>query len=312
VEQLGATREVREWDEDTQRDVYRHEPNIEVRLGAIYALERISQDSERDHIAVMEVLCAYVRENAPAGDLTPSIAPFKRAVPPIAVQAAITVLGRRSAQRVQFEWEREFGLDLRDSDLSGVTFRSGNFAAAIFFDCRLEAAEFREADLSGTKFNGSLLNFINMFGAKLTGTRFDHSTLTANRSGYVFSGAHGISVVGADLSGLSLLGNPSEVKLIFGSKDTKLTSDLDEERNRDSGIDSRLAYHERRGDERKIHEFKARNDASWRPARRARATPALGRSLILQIVAPSPVNPAHAGIQSIACSGVTIVSLSAQ
>ncbi len=34
-------------------------PNLEVRLGAIYALERIAQDSERDHIPIMETLCAY-------------------------------------------------------------------------------------------------------------------------------------------------------------------------------------------------------------------------------------------------------------
>jgi hypothetical protein len=39
-------------------------PNLEVRLGAIYALERIAQDSERDHIPIMETLCAYIRENS--------------------------------------------------------------------------------------------------------------------------------------------------------------------------------------------------------------------------------------------------------
>lgn len=42
------------------------EPNLEVRIGAIYALERISQDSLRDHIQIMEILCAYVRQNFPA------------------------------------------------------------------------------------------------------------------------------------------------------------------------------------------------------------------------------------------------------
>jgi len=46
-------------------------PNLEVRLGAIYALERIAQDSERDHLTVMETLCAYIRENAPAGEVRP-------------------------------------------------------------------------------------------------------------------------------------------------------------------------------------------------------------------------------------------------
>lgn len=46
-------------------------PNIEVRLGGILSLERIAQDSTaydkgRDHVRVMEILCAYIRENAPA------------------------------------------------------------------------------------------------------------------------------------------------------------------------------------------------------------------------------------------------------
>jgi uncharacterized protein YjbI with pentapeptide repeats len=45
-------------------------PNIEVRIGAILSLERIAQDSTiydkgRDHVRVMEILCAYVRQNAP-------------------------------------------------------------------------------------------------------------------------------------------------------------------------------------------------------------------------------------------------------
>lgn len=41
------------------------EPNLEVRLGAIYCLERIAQDSIRDHIPVLDILCAYVRLNSP-------------------------------------------------------------------------------------------------------------------------------------------------------------------------------------------------------------------------------------------------------
>ncbi|MDN2579919.1 pentapeptide repeat-containing protein [Aquibium sp. ELW1220] len=46
--------------------VERTVPNLEVRIGSIYALERIAQDSLRDHIQIMEILCAYIRENAPA------------------------------------------------------------------------------------------------------------------------------------------------------------------------------------------------------------------------------------------------------
>lgn len=33
-------------------------------LSGIYALERIAQDSKKDHWPIMEILTAYVRENA--------------------------------------------------------------------------------------------------------------------------------------------------------------------------------------------------------------------------------------------------------
>lgn len=65
VEQLGAEKTVKrdgkEWSE----------PNLEVRIGAILSLERIARDSTghdrgRDHVRVMEILCAYIRHNAPA------------------------------------------------------------------------------------------------------------------------------------------------------------------------------------------------------------------------------------------------------
>ena len=39
--------------------------NLEVRLGGIYALERIAKDSPKDHWTIMEVLTAYIREKAP-------------------------------------------------------------------------------------------------------------------------------------------------------------------------------------------------------------------------------------------------------
>lgn len=37
--------------------------SIHVRLGAIYALERIAKDSDKDYWQVMEILTAYVRES---------------------------------------------------------------------------------------------------------------------------------------------------------------------------------------------------------------------------------------------------------
>ena len=37
---------------------------LEIRLGGLYALERIAKDSPKDHWTVMEILSAYIRENA--------------------------------------------------------------------------------------------------------------------------------------------------------------------------------------------------------------------------------------------------------
>ena len=63
VENLGATRLLH----DAEGKQFT-QPNLEVRIGAIYALERIAQDSLRDHVQIMEILTAYVRENAKAED----------------------------------------------------------------------------------------------------------------------------------------------------------------------------------------------------------------------------------------------------
>jgi uncharacterized protein YjbI with pentapeptide repeats len=74
VEMLGAEKTVKRRGEDADGKPVTVEetvPNIEVRIGAILSLERIAQDSTaydkgRDHVRVMEILCAYVRENSHA------------------------------------------------------------------------------------------------------------------------------------------------------------------------------------------------------------------------------------------------------
>jgi hypothetical protein len=52
IDQLGAT--------DNQG-----QPRLELRLGGIYALERIARESKEDHWPIMEVLTTYVRVHAP-------------------------------------------------------------------------------------------------------------------------------------------------------------------------------------------------------------------------------------------------------
>ena len=94
---------------------------LDVRIGGIYALERVAWDSARDHPTVMEVLTAFIREHSrepwpPSG---PDGAEPER-MPRPDVQAAATVVRRRNT-----------GRDWRPVDLTGADLppRAGRSAA---------------------------------------------------------------------------------------------------------------------------------------------------------------------------------------
>src|SRR5450759_824356 len=72
---------------------------LAVRLGGIYALERLAVDSERDHHIVVKVLGAFVREHDPPkpGNSPPTDPPNLHVLPD--VEAAVTVLARLPLRR---------------------------------------------------------------------------------------------------------------------------------------------------------------------------------------------------------------------
>jgi hypothetical protein len=63
--QTEADRKRRITDNFTKAVELLGEPELEVRIGAIYALERIARESKRDHWPIMETLTAYVRTRLP-------------------------------------------------------------------------------------------------------------------------------------------------------------------------------------------------------------------------------------------------------
>ena len=156
------------------RDVEVTEINREVRLGAIYALERIAQDSERDHWPIMETLTSYVRNNAgaPSGpdDFKDPVATGRwrpEAGNPSAwvsrinkprpdVQAAIRVLGHQARDRIDAERETGRVFDLHEASYQRADF-FGDFSSAKFDDCHLEGATFEGADIAGASFIGASL-----------------------------------------------------------------------------------------------------------------------------------------------------------
>ncbi|MEP4031946.1 pentapeptide repeat-containing protein [Roseibium polysiphoniae] len=222
-----------------ERSVYEISvPNLEVRIGSIYALERIAKDSLRDHLQIMEILCAYVRENSRVEGLTPADEIIERPDVRSDLQVAITVLGRRSDRQMAKERSSKFRLDLQGSDLSGVDFSGGDFSAAKFHRCRLEASIFVDCHLSATQFFGSLLNYSDFARANLEGTRFDGATINKpipSNGGMnlilALANIYGATFIGSDISAIDYLGGVEETNLTFGSKDTKLHPSLEFDRS---------------------------------------------------------------------------------
>lgn len=236
VEQLGAEKTLK-LPRDEGSSVERTAPNIEVRVGAILSLERIAQDSTaldggRDHVRVMEILCAYLRENARAANLTPTELPFERKRPRIDLQLAATVIKRRSEAQQAIEAGQRYRLDLREVDFDGFDLAKGAFRGALMWRCRFEGSDLRETDLSGARLNGCLLNYALLRQTRLHGVRLDGAVLNRPRNEdnvFTFNmdgaDARGVSVMAADLTALSTLGEGGMT--IIGSKDTQLSPDLD-------------------------------------------------------------------------------------
>jgi hypothetical protein len=177
---------------------------LDVRLGGIYALERIARDSEEDHPQVIEVLTAYVREHAPKSDASgqeyeaaaenaDALQGTKPKRPPTDVQAVLTVLGRR---RLAHEQGAQPVLDLGSTDLSGANLFRANLQGAILSEANLSEANLGEADLQSTiassaNLSGADLHHANLQAAMLTDANVSGANLsTANLQGAFLSGSN--------------------------------------------------------------------------------------------------------------------------
>ena len=140
---------------------------LDVRMGGIYALERIARDSARDRPVVLEVLTAFVREHS-RQDRDPSARehwdpsePDSAEPPRPDIQAAITVVGRRDAER-----------DIQPVDLTGACLRGANLVRA-----NLARADLFRADLSGANLVRADLSGAHLREADLTGADVQYANL---------------------------------------------------------------------------------------------------------------------------------------
>src|SRR5215208_2409167 len=199
IDQLGAT------DDKTGN------PRREVRLGGIYALERIARDSpKRDYSTVMEVLTAYVRENSPqasepsegsseaaspsneataeADEGAQQPAPPEPRRPTADIQAILDVL-RRAQARVPEEYRTPLDLheanieeaNLQEADLRGANLHRANLQEAILYRADLREANLQEAILYRADLRGAYLIAANLQGAYLQGAYLQEANLQEAR-----------------------------------------------------------------------------------------------------------------------------------
>jgi uncharacterized protein YjbI with pentapeptide repeats len=191
---------------------------IEVRLGGIYALERLMHDSPADQPTIMETLTAFVRQHAlrssrPAlpGRSSP---PSATGHPAEDIQAVLTVLCRRhpviderpiNLSRTNLTGAHLFGADLTRADLheanltdaslgeatlTGAYLFEANLIDADLFEATLTNAIFSEANLTNARLARANLTRANLIRANLTRANLFEANLTdASLGGATLNGA---------------------------------------------------------------------------------------------------------------------------
>ena len=190
-------------------------PILEIRLGAIYALERIARDSARDHWPVMEVLTAYVRANADwkepkAKDVETAPDEEKKSEekpkPRIDIQAILTVLGRRERSKAR---EGDNRLDLSNTDLRGASLSETHLEGANLWAAHLEGAYLGAAHLEEAHLGRAHLEGAHLWAAHLE----EAHLMTVHLEGANLEAAH--------MSRLSFV-NQDQINSANGNQQTEL------------------------------------------------------------------------------------------
>lgn len=154
------------------------------RVGAVYALEHLMIESERDHSTVVEVLAAFVRDRTTP--TTAEDAPWDaehnheggndRPRVETDVQAALTVIGRRPRR------PEPNAVDLSRADLCGADLSGLNFDGTWFWRTKLRSTimletRLNETNLCWAQLQEATLTGVQMKGAALDGAQLQNSVL---------------------------------------------------------------------------------------------------------------------------------------
>ncbi len=155
---------------------------LSVRLGGIYALERLSAEyPEQYHIQIMKLFCAFVRlptkdQSLESGQV--EIEPGTLLGIRQDVEAVIHVVGSRAESRIVLERKASFSLDLRGVDLPKAQFLDANLSNAMFHDSNLSGTNFANTDLSDAFFTSADLSQARFYKVNFTKTSLSSVNLS--------------------------------------------------------------------------------------------------------------------------------------
>jgi hypothetical protein len=223
---------------------------LELRIGAIFALERLSRESPDDYWTIMEVLTAFVRERMryttiiarlserayflwlqagrPEGRSEECWAEAVRLErleqTPTDIAAILTVIGRRSAENQQREEDNGWRFDLsgtylRNVNLMDFVLKEANLEAAHLEGANLEAAHLEGANLAAAHLEEASLEYAHLREALLKAAHLEGAKLSLAHLELAFLwDAH---LEGADLSE-AYLNNASLERAHLEGADLKL------------------------------------------------------------------------------------------
>jgi uncharacterized protein YjbI with pentapeptide repeats len=199
---------------------------LDIRLGAIYALERIAVKSESDQEAIVEILTSYVRYHSPwparhskpgeekhtgtddalhgHSDEQIDLEEVRLRTRSADIQAAMVVLMRIPRQTGRDHRLQLDHVDLRGLDLSGANLEFANLSGANLEAADLDKSNLRTAWLTDACLKGASLNQATLDWADLTDACLEHAELGHTSLVGAFWG--GANFEDADMLGANLKG----------------------------------------------------------------------------------------------------------
>lgn len=187
---------------------------VDVRVGAIYALEQVATSSADHRLAVVDILTSYLRDHdrwQPSGAVQASAGVTAPASSPLRAdfQAALTVLGRRAPhdtdRRLELPGIDLGGADLRDAHFENADLYGAHFAKALLNNAHLDRAILYNADFTKAVLDHASLTEAVLVGTDLTRAVLDHAQLRGtNLTEAVLIGTEltGADIDKADLTGV--------------------------------------------------------------------------------------------------------------